>query len=280
MQKTDYKAVFCDIDGTLLNSEHQITPGTRSAVHKLKPLGVPFILVSARMPEAIVPLQQELGITDPLIAFSGGLVLSGATEEELRKPLASIRLGASLVSELFTLTAQAFPEVSCSAYTPSRWLVPEADAQCRWIAQEQAITGTVPMLFDPQELSRAGSANQTVHKIMCMGEPDQIDGVLAVLREQFPRLAVYKSKPTYVEIMAPLVSKSAAIRVLESFLGISRSEVIAIGDNYNDADMLQYAGLGVAMGNAPDEVKAQADEVTGSNDEDGLRQMLEKYFGV
>ncbi len=88
------------------------------------------------------------------------------------------------------------------------------------------------------------------------------------------------SKPSYLEIMDRSVSKTSAIRFLQERWGVARQQVIAVGDNFNDMDMLEYAGVGVAMGNAPESVKNAADEVTLSNDDDGVAKVIEKYFHV
>ena len=91
-------------------------------------------------------------------------------------------------------------------------------------------------------------------------------------------LNIYPSKPTYLEIMPSNASKTSAIEVLCKKFNIQRSEIIAMGDNYNDIDMIEFAGLGIAMGNAPDEVKQYADDITLSNDEDGVAEAIKKYI--
>lgn len=98
------------------------------------------------------------------------------------------------------------------------------------------------------------------------------------LKGNFPHLSVYKLKGTYLEIMSGNASKSNAIKKLEKQFNITRQEVIALGDNFNDIDMLKYAGVGIAMGNASDEVKSAADEITLSNEEGGLKHALNKHF--
>jgi HAD-superfamily hydrolase, subfamily IIB len=91
-------------------------------------------------------------------------------------------------------------------------------------------------------------------------------------------LNIYLSKPTYLEMMPNNASKTSAIEVLCKKYDIQRSEVIAIGDNYNDINMIEFAGLGIAMGNAPDAVKQYADDITLSNDEDGVAVAIKKYI--
>ena len=89
---------------------------------------------------------------------------------------------------------------------------------------------------------------------------------------------MYTSKPIYLEVMNLPASKTNAINFLMKAYGISREQTIAIGDNFNDKEMIEFAGMGIAMGNAPDEVKAAADFITDTNNNDGVRKALENFF--
>ncbi|XID92532.1 Cof-type HAD-IIB family hydrolase [Paenibacillaceae bacterium WGS1546] len=269
-----YKAVFSDVDGTLLNSRHRITARTREAIRYLtEERHIPFILVSARMPQAILPLQDELGINAPIVAFGGALVLGSAQTDGTREAILNLRTEASVTTRLQRLVIRQFPSICFTSYDQERWLVPSTDDP--WVVQEMEITGIMPIARDPADV---GKRPVLANKAMCMGEPEEIVSLAQVLESHFPELTLFRSKPHYLEIMAPGVNKSAAIQALLPFLGLHRGEIIAVGDNYNDVDMLTFAGLGVAMGNAPDEVKALADEITASHDEDGIAQLIEKHF--
>ncbi|MNN40600.1 putative phosphatase [compost metagenome] len=109
-----------------------------------------------------------------------------------------------------------------------------------------------------------------------MGNPEDIERLAQQIKKEVTGINIYKSKGTYLEIMDEMVSKSYAIQELEGIFDCTYRETMAIGDNYNDMDMIVYAGLGIAMGNAPDEVKKIADRITLSNDEDGLKIELDK----
>jgi hypothetical protein len=130
------------------------------------------------------------------------------------------------------------------------------------------------------EMSRDWSARSIgPNKMMVMSDPDIIDATEAHLKSVFGNsLNIYTSKPTYLEVMDPRGSKSNALRFLIERMKIDRTEVIAMGDNFNDREMIQFAGLGVAMGNAPDEIKQAADYVTDTNNNDGVRKALERLF--
>ncbi|MNS48434.1 putative phosphatase [compost metagenome] len=266
----EYKIVFSDIDGTLLNSNHQISRGTLDSVLALKQIGVPFILVSARMPNGILPLQKELRINEPIICFSGALVLGAVQADGTRKVLLNKTLNPSDVRDVYTLISDRFPLISFSAYNKENWFVTSLNDE--WVIQEQKIAGTPPQLFN-----FAGNNHPTMNKLLCMGPPQAIDSLETELKRYHPEITIYKSKPTYLEIMARDVQKSSAIMTLLESYHVTKQEIIAIGDNYNDIDMIRFAGLGVAMGNSPDEVKASAHIITLANDEDGVKDVIERY---
>ncbi|NGM82456.1 HAD family phosphatase [Paenibacillus sp. 7124] len=265
------KAIFSDIDGTLLNSRHQITPGTKTVIQEVKEREIPFVLVSARMPRGILPLQQELEIDAPVICYSGALVLGGS-DGGGRETLHSIGLNHNSVKAILDIVSTSFPDTSISLYSHDQWIV--ADRFDPWVIQEQEIVNVEPA---ERELSAYLDEDPEIHKILCMGHPEEINRLTRTLQTIVPGISLYKSKDTYLEIMDEMVSKSYAIRELEEVFHISNQELMAIGDNYNDIDMILYAGLGIAMGNAPDEVKQIADKVTLSNDEDGLKDGIERF---
>ncbi|MBE9916134.1 HAD family phosphatase [Paenibacillus donghaensis] len=265
------KAVFSDIDGTLLNSEHQITPGTKQAVQKITEAGIPFVLVSARMPSGILNLQKQLGISSPMVCFSGALVLdaSGSADNPV---IHSAEFPQDAARRITSTVKENFPNISMSLYYHDSWMV--SDIQNHWVVQEKEITNARP---EPIDLASYIESGFGVHKILCMGDPQDIDRLRQSLQSEITGVSIYKSKDTYLEMMAEAASKSHAVQILIDRLGISREEVMAVGDHYNDIDMLSFAGVGVAMGNAPEEVKRNADQVTLRNDEDGLKYCLEKY---
>ncbi|WP_373231433.1 Cof-type HAD-IIB family hydrolase [Cohnella sp.] len=268
-----YNVMFSDIDGTLLNSVHEISARTRLSIRKLTSMGVPFIMVSARMPQGIIPLQNELGINAPIVCFSGALIMDAEKCGGAREVIAESPMDIEVVSSVYRLIEDTFPNISVSLYNKDMWLVNSPEDE--WIIQEHQIIGIAPTPFDLRSI--AGST-LPVFKMLCMGDPGCIAALREVLLERFPNLTIYESKPTYLEIMSPGVSKSKAMDALLGRFRADRRSTLAIGDNYNDLDMIQSAGLGVAMGNAPDGVKANADYITDTNDRDGVTLVIEKYF--
>ena len=158
-----------------------------------------------------------------------------------------------------------------SIYSGSLWI--SFNRSDCWIRQEEEIT-TLKCIED--NFIEILEKDAEVHKIMCMGEPEKIAEIENILKVKYPELSVYRSKDTYLEIMDGKTLKSNAVKVLCEIKNISIEETISFGDNFNDIDMLTATGMGVAMGNAPDEVKKYADKITLDNDSEGLLHMLEK----
>lgn len=264
---TKYKAVFSDIDGTLLNSKHQIPTATKNKIQQINQNGIPYVLVSARMPKGMTNIRAELGAKSPMICYSGALVVN---EED--KPIYSVTISKEDAKNLCKKIQKINVNISISIYTNDEWLVENKEEY--WAAQESEITGVIPkeVSFDDERVYKE------VHKILCMGNKEEIAQLEQQLIKEFPEIRIYRSKDTYLEIMSMKASKSDAIHMLKNHFHVEREEIIAFGDNFNDIDMFQYAGLGVAMGNASDEVKQAADIVTDINDNEGERQILDQYF--
>lgn len=263
------KMIFSDIDGTLLTSYHKISRKTHEAIQTCSKKKIPFILVSARMPGAIIPLQAELNIHDPIVCYGGALVYRKPVPDDLDCPMLNIYMDSKLVLNIYSTICKRFPDICFSAYSLNEWLVPEPGN--KWIVQEENIAGTPARPF---KFSSEG--NMRINKILCMGAPAAIDSLNDYLKKENTAASIYKSKPTYLEITDQKANKAAALELLINQFHIGRDETIAFGDNFNDLEMLHFAGTGIAMANAPDAVKSSADFITDSNDQDGIVKALKK----
>ena len=243
-----YRAIYSDIDGTLLNRAHRMSPRTLAITRRLAQAGIPIILVSARPPLAITPFTDAIGGKQPLIAFNGALIA------DLH------RLEALLEND---------PAItSINYYQGTHWYSPDPDNF--WTVQEGDITSL--------RATKRPASLTNVHKILVMGDAPVIRALQERLKPQFPHLEIHRSKDEYLEIVNKRATKAQAIAFMGERLGVPAAESVAFGDNYNDLDMLRYAGYSVAMGNAPDDIKAECSIVTAPNDEDGLAQVLERLF--
>lgn len=258
------KIVFSDIDGTLLTNDKQVTPKTRHAVQELWQNNIPFVLVSARMPEAIYPITDFLGVTMPLICYSGALVLSQAG-----KILKSTVLTEEMTAAFLEEAARCYPAAVLNYYAGHHWYV--KDAGNPQVRIEQDITQA-----KAEEMDFADCLKKHIlpHKILLMMEPGDCKLAEKDLQAKFPKLNIVRSAPHLLEVMDRAVNKASGLAVILQSYGLTASDALSFGDNYNDWEMLQYTGTSVAMGNAPQKIKAAASAVTLSNEEDGIYAYL------
>lgn len=265
-----FKMICLDIDGTLLNSKHEITENTRKAIYEASnEKHIPVILVSARMPKGMLFLQHELNIVQPIICYSGALIWNN------NNILLNITIPVADVKQLYSLTKGI--GIHMSLYKDDEWYIEDFD---QWAAQEGDITKLTPTITNFSDLFMTWEQeNSGPNKILCMAEPDHIKLLDTNMKEhQLNNINAYFSKTTYLEIMPNTATKTSAIEYLCRKLDVQKSEILAIGDNFNDVNMIEYAGLGIAMDNAPDQVKQCADAITTSNDEDGVAEAIKKYI--
>ena len=266
----DYKIVFSDIDGTLLTTEHRVLPRTADAIRQLTAQGIPFALVSARMPEAIAPIVEEIGAPAAIISYNGGLVITPDGEE-----IYDVRISPAHTEVILAQITRDYPAASMNYYAGHIWYVRDrADPEVR---MEEDIVAVTSVEADFAALIAEGTLPS---KLFARGTPALIAQMERELSAAFPDLTVMRSLPHLLEINERNVSKATGIAVLLDHYGIDRSEALAFGDNYNDTAMLRYVGHSVAMGNAPDEIKALAASVTEANDADGIYHFLRKNHMV
>ena len=267
-----YKAVFLDMDGTLLRSDHSVSDATKETIRKIIKKGIPVILVSARPVNAILPTWRDIGLEGyPMVSLNGSYIIEN--DKPIFDAMIDLPTAAGVAEQVHPF------KVNIAYYLQREWFAVVND---EWTLHEQKIMDVQIRIAPLPELIREWTARKIgPNKMMVMGEPDQIAEAEQHLKSVYDgKLNIYTSKPTYLEVMDPRGSKSNAVHFLIERMKIGREEVIAMGDNFNDREMIQFAGMGVAMGNAPDEIKAVADYVTDTNNNDGVRKALEHLLPI
>lgn len=271
-----YRAICTDIDGTLLNAERVLSARTISVIKEL-PTAVPVLLASSRMPKAMRHLQQDLGILhQPLICYNGGLILDFADDKNPPAVLASVQIPLEICQTVVGLAQGT--QVHISLYQNDNWFAPQLD---QWTTRETRNTLVFPTISALADvLLNWEKTYSGAHKIMCMGPEEEIAALAQNLQDEVGHeIFIYKSKATYLELAPRSVSKATALDLLlKQNFNFGMHEVIAFGDNYNDMDLLQAVGLGIAVGNARTEVKAVAQEIAPASTADGVAMSIEKYF--
>jgi Cof subfamily protein (haloacid dehalogenase superfamily) len=270
-------AVCTDIDGTLLDSRRELSVRTIRAVGRITNAGIPLILASSRMPGAMRHLQEQLGILgQPMICFNGGYVIMDKGDSSSTAIFESVTIPLTICAAIGRLVEGT--SIHLSLYTEDEWFAPAID---QWTQREETITkvNATIMPFD-LVMNRWNAAGLGAHKVMCMGDEQQIANLYADLQQMLSdKLHVYKSRPTYLEIAPKSVSKATALElIMKERFDTDLQNVMAFGDNYNDVDLIRNSGLGIAVGNAIQEVKDVAKETTLNSKEDGVAIAIEKYF--
>jgi Cof subfamily protein (haloacid dehalogenase superfamily) len=262
--------ICSDIDGTLLNKDRELSELTKEQVLRLS--SIPFILISSRMPKAMVYLQNEFGNAHlPLIAYNGGLIIDNGDVID------STEIKNSITASLHQLILNT--SLHLSLYHNDEWFVPEMDF---WAKRESNNTKVTPEVQQIEKtLTQWKIENKGAHKIMVMGDATELDIVVSYISENFDdEIIGYRSKDTYLEIAHKSISKKTAIETLinSHYPKIVLEDVLAFGDSYNDIEMLKAVGIGVAVENAKEPVLKIANAVTDTNKNDGVAKYLEKHF--
>lgn len=270
-------ALCTDIDGTLLNHQRELSPRTIAAFLSLRNR-IPVILASSRMPSAMRHLQHELDIShQPLISYNGGYVIQYDGKSSRPFVFDSVFISPRICLAVLEIVQGS--DIHISLFNEDYWYAPGQDS---WTERETKITKVAPTMIVASHhpiINNWKDAKTGAHKIMCMGPEEKIHELEQRLNEKLSNeLHIYRSKSTYLEIAPKAISKASALKLLlKKKFNLSMSEAIAFGDNYNDIELLSAVGLGIAVGNARDEVKAVANEITSNSKEDGVAEAIEKY---
>ncbi|MBG9451383.1 hydrolase Cof [Cytobacillus firmus] len=253
------RAVFIDMDGTLLKASNNISRRNMEAIYRLIDQGVMVFLATGRHYEVTAPYHKEIGLQTPMICLNGAAIHEAETGRATQ--IKTVQLNEE---RFHHLTAES--PCNVMIHTAAGLYCKETNEEIDYWTQ----VGQIP----PQYIGdlRLATYQDVLKYSVRTGSPS-------------PELsALFKTEAGVIdwndgfELVAPDVSKWAAIKSLLNELGISPNEVTAIGDGPNDIDMLRHAGTGVAMGNAGDKVKAAADFVTGHHENDGLAEYIERYL--
>lgn len=268
-----YKLIALDIDGTLLNKDKKISQKTIQAINAISETSK-VILISSRMPKAMTHLQDNLGIKEmPIVAYNGGLVL--------HKNEILFHRGIDFHTFREVLDVNKDLNLHLSLYHNDEWYAPQEDY---WSRREVVNTKVEPVYKSNESVYQDWKiCHKEPHKIMCMGEERKVEAFYQRLHKKpNNNLHLYRSKATYIEMAPRSISKLSGLEVLLSkiYKDIKLNDILAYGDNYNDVEMIDKVGLGVAVDNAKDKLKAVAKDITKSNIDDGVAFHLQKIFDL
>jgi Cof subfamily protein (haloacid dehalogenase superfamily) len=265
-----YRLLVADIDGTLVNAAREITPPVHAAVAAVRARGVRVCLATGRIWPSARRFVEALGADPPVILYNGGMIYDFARDEVwLRTPL-PVRHARDVLRIL-----RRHPAVQPHLYVDDRVYVPALTETTRVYQQKDGLRAEP--VGDLADWLDAAPGREPM-KILIIGERPALEAVAQEVDAlPYPVNHVF-SETIYLEILPPGVDKGTALRALAGRLGIEREAIVAVGDNLNDLGMIEYAGLGVAMGHAPEALRARADVVAPTNDDHGLREVIERFM--
>lgn len=271
------RIVFSDVDGTLLSKNRELSSATIYQIRKLIEHKIIFVMVSARMPEGMKHLYKAVPLNSPVISYNGALILKSIDDGLApHNILFSKSISYSVVRSIYH-TCQAF-DLHFSLYSNNLWFASKSD---EWRLREENNTKVTATILSDMgyKIAELEKQQQHIHKVMVMGQSMLIDGLINNLTSQYTgKVNIYRSKDTYIEITPSGITKASGCQILLNDLGISPEQAIAFGDNHNDTEMLEMVGIGIAMENAPEEVKVRAKRVAPANTHDGVAKVLEEIL--
>lgn len=265
-----YKVLVLDIDGTLNNTQKEITPKTKRAIRQAQNEGVIIVIASGRPTLGMLHVAEELELSKYggyLLSFNGGKITDCTTNEIIYEK----NLPEGIVSEIYDISKEF--GVKIITYSATGVITEQPDDE--FIEIECRINRISVEKVD----SFKDYVTFPIPKCLIVGEGDYIARIEPIVKARLgDRLNVFRSEPFFLEIMPQNIDKSYSLGKLLEHLGLTKDEMIACGDGFNDISMIRFAGLGVAMENAQPQVKEVADYITLSNNDDGIAQVIEKFI--
>ena len=272
-----YRLLALDVDGTLLDPDGELRDAVRQAVMAARQTGLRVVLCTGRRFRSTRPVAQELQLDGPVVVHNGALVKDVASAETLHchpLPESLCRRGLEVLRQLAPplIYIDAFHEEVDILTEPLEHLHP---------FQQEYLQDNIPYCRFVDDL--AATELRGVVMLSIMAEADRLQALRpevedALAGQGHTKMILNKNFRGHIlEVLPATVSKWQALERLMAAEGIAPDDVVAIGDDYNDLEMIQGAGLGIAMGNAVEPIRAAAGYITGNNDDDGVVQAIERF---
>ena len=258
------KMIATDIDGTILPYDGKFRPAVLDCINELNKRGIKVVLVTGRMHSSTVPIAKKLGLNTPVISYQGGLI-----KEMNGNTLYQSNLPSQTAMEIIKWGREN--KVHLNLYLDDKLYVEEDDEIIKYYIKGKFVNYKV-CPFNDLEI-------KNVNKLLAIDitDAERVSRWVKVLKEKYPQLYIVKSTPYYCEIGPSDAKKSLSVEFLRKYWGFKKEEVLTIGDQNNDIDLVECGGIGIAMGNGTEELKAYADYITDTCDNDGFVKAIEKF---
>jgi Cof subfamily protein (haloacid dehalogenase superfamily) len=260
------RLVLSDVDGTLVNTDKELTPDAISAVRELNDANVLFVVTSGRPPKGMTMLIEPLDLTTPLAGFNGGLV----TDRDL-KILQELTIRDGVVGPIIGVLESE--GLSVWLYQGTDWFV--LDMNGPHVSHESDVCQ-----FSPSELKSFDGVRGDIIKVVGVSDdPAVVASATNALNAKYAvDVSATSSQTYYIDVTHHDANKGKVVEFLEKTYGLNRDEIATIGDMANDVLMFEKSGLSIAMGNANADVKSKATYSTESNNDNGFALAMEKYI--
>lgn len=267
-----YKLIALDLDGTLKTSDNRISPKTREALIECQKRGMRVILASGRPTPGLRHEAEELELAKYgglLLSFNGARVYDITNDKVIYEKVVDRQYALEIYdrAKQYGLAVMTYDGLNIlTEDDDDQYVQVEQNINDMYIKHTDAWKETLP---------------ESINKVLLTGTPEYVASIEQEFKAPYQDvLSIYRSAPFFIEVMAQNIDKAASLEKLCEYLGMTSEDMIAFGDGFNDISMIKFAGLGVAMGNAQDVVKEAANEITLSNDEDGIYETLKRVIGL
>lgn len=266
----EYQMIVLDIDGTLTNSQKQISPKTKQALIEIQEQGFKVVLASGRPTAGVLPLAEELELNrfgNYILSFNGAKIIDCGTNK--------IIFEKTLPKEVIPIVYEEAVKNNTGLISYENDTIISGTKIDQYIELESRINK-----IDIKEVDNFPEyISFDVNKCLMTGCPEQMEQVEKLLKARFHQyLNIYRSEPFFLEIMPQNIDKANSLSKLLGSLNLTTDQMICCGDGFNDITMIEYAGLGIAMSNSTDIVKDASDYITLSNDEEGILHVINKFI--
>lgn len=267
---TDFRAIATDLDGTLVRSDKSISERTRAAVRAAEDAGLLVVIATGRPPRWIAPVVEALGDRGLVVCANGASVYDPARHELVARTDLAPEVVLGLVDDL----QAAFPEVVLGVEQGFEFAIDTSI--------DRIVVGFDPALHDLQVGPIRSFLDQPVTKLIARFPRPAPDGIAGSVQQVVGAraLVTHSIDESFLELSHPDAHKAATVERLLVAHGVAPAEVVAFGDMPNDLELIRWAGLGVAVANAHPLLREAADEVTASNDDDGVAQVIERILAA
>lgn len=269
-KNTEYKILALDIDGTLTNSQKRVTKRVKVSLNNLYKRNIPVLLVSGRPTEGIMPVAKEINLIENggyILSFNGGKIIKADTGE--------VVYSKSIPKEFIKDICEFAKENNLEILTYKDGKIITTNPEDKYVEIEARINRLEAIKTEDM----VAAAPESPDKFLMVGEPEILEKKVVEMQNKFKgKLNIFRSEPYFMEIVPLGIDKAQALKLLLDYLSLTRKQLVACGDGRNDVTMIDYAGMGVAMENACEEVKNVADFVTASNDDEGVCMAIDKFF--